>query len=340
MSDVKNKIIITGVYRSATTYLQKTMDANQYFHVQYQPLFEFFSLLEKKIWHEVYGKSNMSAIGENVYFDLYPSLDLMFTDLEIAEVRKNLHKNIVNSGANDSKMLLELISDVIIEKDLRGLHENFFDLFAVLAESKSSVEIVGYKDAFIHPYLPLLMDDATHLVMTMRDPREIYFSRNYVTEINKFGTLKRHPVIMVAMIWNSYVSVLRYLIEKGASISIVNYEDVCASTSSQIVSQISRDIGLAPKLKYDSCADSSTSWIINTSSDDNLPGYGRRWKNEMRVEHVAVIEHLCADGMRFFGYEPSLDPDEGLIVASKFKENFDDILPWAAAEKYSHISLT
>ena len=71
-------------------------------------------------------------------------------------------------------------------------------------------------------------------------------------------------------------------------------------------------------------------WKINSSGEKNNT-YGQKWKIQMRIEEIAIIEKICSKMMKQFKFslyfKNFLQRD---LYVNNFRENKKKILKWTA----------
>ena len=161
----------------------------------------------------------------------------------------------------------------------------------------------------------------------IRDPREIYFSRNYTNDKSLFGTLNRHPVIMIAKIWNSFAD---FCLSNKNNFKkyLITYENL-NNIDGIIKDLINSDTVVRDKFY----TEKGDEWNINTSGTGK-PGYGKLWKSEMDINHIAIIEKICGKNMKKFNYSLSLDNKEINLLSSKFIEDFSTVQDYCKHDEF------
>jgi hypothetical protein len=144
----------------------------------------------------------------------------------------------------------------------------------------------------------------------VRDPRAVFASMRMATRQWAYpGDLPTSPVAFARNYWNAYVTAGERLAGDAGGYLEVRYEDLLDDASRRLAAVFEwLDLPAEAAL----CARA-----VEAGSIDRLraelsapPGFFRRgeaesWRGELSAGQVRVIEHLCAERMRRFGYHCS-----------------------------------
>lgn len=338
-----NNIIITGLYRSGTSFIEKALDSHKDVEILHQPFMRFFNYIDRKIW-ENFKKLQWPGLplGYTSYWDYYhESLSsLYFHKDEIKSMLEQIVSDIEQHDAYNTSLLpkanyYELAAKAISDGGAHGVLNGFLD--AVKEYRGHHAKAVGFKELFLTSLTPyfLKMND-TVVIQLIRDPREIYYSRNYVKSEKIFGTLDRHPVKMVAEIWRQSILIKNYCINRNLGLIPVYYDKI-QENSQDTIDSLFTILGLE-KVEIGELKDeSSNKWQINTSDVSGNIGFGKKWKEDMKEEHVAVIEYICGDLMESEGYPRVFTENACKKIAFGYVEDISDLRQWTKKEELINI---
>jgi len=331
-----NGIIVTGLYRSGTSFVEKKLDSHADVEVLHQPSFWFFKYLERELWRQGRGLEWPALpAGYELYTDLLDMTleDITFDAKTTAAIAGNARADAVNHpGVNKTLFPKEAFYDTLAAK-LAG-ERTAAEVFELMLETihqyrESSASWVGLKEIFLGSLLPLFATrDDTRIITLIRDPREIYFSRNYVADDQTFGTRQRHPVKMIARVWRNHVLMYHYVRNRHDTVLGIRYDDI-KDNPDQVIEQLRTFLDIDGSFAKQMTDESGEKqWSINTSDKSGNVGYGKKWHEQMDRDHVAVIEYLCGDLMEALGYTFLLSPEEQRARAVTFEENLEDLKDW------------
>ena len=327
-------LIITGSYRSGTSFLYKSLNASGKVGLLYQPAIEYFKHIDEKIRNALQKKGKLEL------------------PLGITNIKKNINikkiycnKKYLISISTQSKTFLGLKprlkkSEVKLYKqfyhnifyELKKKEEiSVFTLICIILESLKKIYVgkkykyIGIKEPFLGGIIKILLSfDDVFVVNIIRDPREILCSRNYpevkISDLNK----KKHPVIMTSLICNNnmltdyeiknkknknYLSLkFNELIDNGVKINSILHKFLKFKINIKFLQKRKR---------------------ITINSSGKTKNFGLKWKFKLSIFEIAIIEKICGKYMNKNKFKLQIKDKKYLNnLISNFKEDEKKILPW------------
>lgn len=334
------KVLITGLYRSGTTFIEKALDSKDKVQVLHQPFNLYFKHLDRLVWEQLKDTAWPELpMGYDAFWDLYNNKylsDITFDQETINHIVEQSRNEAINHPGKNSVLFPKVeFYDLLVERLKPGnAHDIFEEIYNCiqLYRGEGSTH-VGLKEIFLTPYLPLMADmEDLKIINVIRDPREIYFSRNYNSQKELFGTLERHPVKMIATIWNNHVLINSWLKNRYDNIINVFYDDI-KDNSDAVVETLSQQLGVEEIAEQNFKDESGKEWTINTSDKSGKPGFGKKWQSEMSKEHIAMIEYICGDLMEMLGYKRYLSVEESTQLAHVYEEDLSTLKAWTKRDE-------
>lgn len=311
-------LLITGSYRSGTTYLYKTLNSNKNINVLYQPSIKIFKYLDLEIRKILQKKTFINFPLGLTNINKKISLDKFFLNrkriikiVEKLKKKKDYNLSYYIEFLNNLKDLDEMISA-----------KTFVKILFESLKKKQSRAVLGFKEPFVGSLLKLLIENKQlYIINIIRDPREIFFSRNY-SLLKNHGDFKnkKHPVILTSLICNRNMETDRALRKKKNYLSI-NFNDLIYKPK-LIEKKISNFLNINIKINR-----TIPNWKINSSG--LTQNYGSNWKNSIPLKELAIIEKIC--GAKFKYYKLKKIFTNKVSIDKKirsFSENKKNILRW------------
>lgn len=324
------KIIITGCYRSGTTFLQKSLDANKDCKILFQPAIDYFKLIDEKIRKK----------QKKISFKNFPigiskiNKKIRLGDISIKKSTLiKLTKKIINSKIDkyfrhaDKKYYTGILSNLINENKTISCDKLIEIIFNQVSLTYKKKKIIGIKQPFLGDLAKILIKKKDFYVINLiRDPREIVFSRNY-SKLKKIIDFKRkkHPVILSSLLCMRNM-LLHKNLKKNPNYISIKFNDLINKTN-KIEKKINKLLNTNISLNL-SKTQKKKKWKIN-SSGNYKGGYGKKWNKEMNEKDIAIIEKICAQMMKKFKFNFYFkDIKKREFLVSNFRENKNKILKW------------
>ena len=341
-------MIITGIYRSGTTLLQKMLDANPrvsvmnhgmagYFQMMKPYLFERAGIENKEAplgFHWIEPDSEIASLFTGTEFDRSLIDDLLNrVDSEIGEDRSR--------AGNVSHPTYDWLSE--LKNSLTpGTAEEVLNqqISAVVDYKKSSgVEIYGFKELHLEQFVaPILAGNPDlKVIQIIRDPRAVLASRNFSKSfLETRGAGAKHPIRLISSVWITGIRYKRYL-EKAFpdSFMSVNYESLVRSPESES-QEVCKFLGIDwdPVMLDVSSFRSEVgqAWEPN-SSFGKLDGFDQsaieKWREMLPDREHAVMEYLCGDILSEEGYVNTFDVEHQEAEFNEYNEDPSELVPWS-----------
>lgn len=327
------------MYRSSTTFCEQYLNSLNKSTILHQPYPSIFKLIRDSIFQrqESYALGDLPFDTRNLFdIDLDSFYVLQTNALSVLEsdIYNVTNHPGINAGIFPSdNFYTSLLDSLKNDRQEISCKKLIQTVQASISEMNKSSSLIGFKEIFATEYAPALLNSNCfdNIVICVRDPREIYFSRNYVKNKSLFGTTLRHPVIMIAQIWKRQFQIIQTLREKHPDRTYVVDYRVLKDSEDTIKNMLAN-------LHESSATQSKLDWTVNTSSDSGMPGYGANWEEKMSTKHVAVIEHICRDELELGNYNLTLSYSEASKIASSFEEDFRTVKGWCQFERYRKTS--
>ena len=325
-------LLITGSYRSGTTYLYKALNNNKNIDILYQPSIKIFKYLDLEIRKFLKKKTfvnfplGITNINKKILLDKF-----FLKRKTLIKIIKNLLKK-KNSNSRYYHKLLNYfkVQDEII------CAKTFIKILFDSVKKKQSKAIIGFKEPFVGSLLKLLVENKKlYIINIIRDPREIYFSRNYsLFKNHRDFKNKKHPVILTSLICNRNMETDRILKNKKNYLSI-NFNDLIYKPN-LIEKKIKNFLNVNIKIKRN-----IPNWKVNSSG--LTQNYGSNWKNNIPLKELAIIENICSANFKYYKLKRFLTNKVFVNkIIKSFYENEKNILSWTKNSiflKYSKTKL-
>jgi len=317
-------LLITGSYRSGTTYLYKAFQNNKNCSLLYQPSIKFFKILDQEIRIKLKKKS----------FKNFP--------LGITKINKNLRLN--NIFLKKKKILNIIVSLMTLEDKNFIFYKKFYEniklqndnidaenyiniLFKSIKQiEKNKKKIYGIKEPFIGDILKLLINIKNlYIINLIRDPREIVYSRNYSSHKNHNDFKnKKHPVILSSLICNRNMEVDLKL-TKSNKYKTIKFDELI-NNHKKIEKKIFKFLNLKISLNINKIK-KKNNWKINSSGSKG--NFGANWSSQIKKDELAIVEKICGKNFKKYNFTKQSKKklcSENLI--KNFCENPKKILSW------------
>lgn len=335
-------VIVTGLYRSGTTYVERALGAQTGIPFVYQPVPKFFKALNTKLL-TVLGVRNPSAtpLGVTRFWDelspeilehtIFSSSEMFaILDAELAASERSTQEpgNLSPSPAFYRLLLSKLRGDTSAGHFLRTLTQAITEYRGFGGDTRS-----GFKEVFLGGMIPFIAASTeAKIILLVRDPREIVFSRNHLENALDYGTSERHPIRLITSMWNTLIDTKEFIVAHGFDAKIVAYESLGRPN---FLAEIAEFIGV-PSVNQEELlrTESGHGWSGNSSGADGRAGFGSRWREAMPVEEVALIEDHCGTRMDMEGFNRSLSPSHAAALSATFQEDTHSLVPWTRQTVY------
>ncbi len=311
-------LLITGAYRSGTSYLQKVFDYNSKCDVLFQPAIKYFKLIDSKIRTDLKKRSfknfplGITKINRNIILK-----NIILSKKKIL----NLTSKLIRSEKKHLYFYKNIYKRIKLEENTINSEQFLKILFYSIQKTDKKKIVIGVKEPYLGNLLiPLSNLENIHIINIIRDPREIIYSRNYAQIKNHSNFQnKKHPVIF---------SSLLCLRNMEADLKLRNKKNYFSLKFKDLINKKKKiEKKLSEFLKIRISLDLRNRWKINSSGSNT--NYGSNWKKNMKIEDIAIIEKICSDKFDYYGFEKEIKNKSTLNhLIKKFKEDKRNILKW------------
>lgn len=323
------RVLLTGMFRSGTTFCAKALDANEHVSFLSDPLGKFFNCFRSEIAREV---------GVKFEFPLGP-LD----DYQGDDNGKHLLSHILNDDFFDlpvSEAYREILQDSIsrdvgiycrevfgyqkFPKLARSYGEVFDYISSLALKKKATPSSIGLKQVWVTEFIPMLLrrNKAWRCLNVIRDPRAVIAS--------KFTRDRSYPLIFLILQWRK---IARLSTSFAADLSIspefkqFKYEDLVSRPEWQFQDicnfiNVPFDKKMVDPEKYKDA--SGKTWERNSSYDNGSvhtdTDTNQRWRSALTKTEIEIIEILCKTEMAYFEYKPFSNQSMEIAAVLEAKE--------------------
>lgn len=341
-------LIITGIYRSGTTLIQKLLNASSqtaimnhgmagYFQIMKPYLFRFGNITEPNSplgFNWIEPKPDVLSLFRTTDFDK-TMIDQLLQLVEAEIIEDN------ERAGNISHPTQDWLS--VLKNNLRsGTAKQVFDqqMSLILNYKKiTDANLVGFKELHLEQFVPPMLADNPELkvIQIIRDPRAVLASRNFSTSFLKTrGAGAKHPIRLIANVWSTGIRYKNYLeAVYPDSFMSIKYESLIKSpnmTTKKICNFLDIKWEHAMHDVSSFRTEMGATWEPNTSFE-KLKGFDTKaidkWRTKLPKKEHAVMEYLCADFLEQEGYERNFNTEQQQAMFSTYSERPDDLVPWS-----------
>ena len=320
------KVIITGVYRSGTTLIEKILHNHPSGIIGSQP-FPFLYPEVKKLFNDKNNLSNTpypinEGLGEkNFKWDNFSRYldDKWLNASQLNRWKNNMKdysgchmKNFLNTELHSS-----VFKDVLVHI-FKTIELNY---------PKSQVQFVGFKEILLEDFIPFALQNSIKTVLIIRDPRDVICSINHSEKVNHVGN--RRPLLYTIRLWRKSVA-LEIQYKNHPNFISIKYEDLVQDTYYTLakicrflnVDNFSENFFETPILNQE-----REVWLGNSSfgKHEGLnPSSIGKYKIKMGKGELEFIEYLCSPEMIYAGY-PVYSKNLGKASIYSYVENIDNL---------------
>ena len=340
-------IIVTGLYRSGTTLVQKILNSHAKINIINHGMLNFFKNLEFLFFKNMGFPFNDRPLGleffrsdENykkifkiVYFD-ENAIEILINKIE-----KEIIKDIELGGqkTRPTTEWLYCLRKTIKPGNSKEVLKNICESIRLYRNS-NNINYCGFKELnleqFIEPLINAFEKDFK-VIQIIRDPRAILASRNYGNFLKTKGDGKIHPLLLIAKTWRTLIKykifLSNYYPENFLSIY---YEQLVKDPVNEIKKicnflSIEYNSDLLDFSKYRN--EENKQWKVNTSFQEKK-GFNtksiNRWKSILPKEIIGAIEFMCYYEMMTEGYFPITDESNMFKSFLRYEDKKEKIKKW------------
>lgn len=311
------ELLVTGCYRSGTTLLEKLLHTHPAACVASQPFPVLYAYV-KGLFDESRGLVRRYPLSHRFLESAYADADLAaFLD------RRSLTSADLDAVFEQMSRYTEgLWTPEILGARPAIRSGTFLDVYRQLMRAvlrlfpKDEIRVIGSKEILVEEYVPYLLGKGVHVVIIVRDPRDMVASLNFSERDNSTGGDR--PVLYSMRIWRKSVATA-IAFEGHPRFHWVRYEDLVAHPQ-PVMTDLCGFLGL-PAFTEDSLAgplrdQRGRDWGGNSSFRDQA-GVSRssvgRFGSLLPPAVQSLIETVAAPEMQLLGYAAS-PPDPAALA--------------------------
>jgi hypothetical protein len=306
------ELLITGCYRSGTTLLEKLLHAHSEACVASQPFPVLYAHI-KALFDESRGLLRRYPLSHRFLEGGYSDTDFakfldrrQLTDADLDAVFEQLARHTEGHWTPEILGARATIRPGVFLDVYRQLMQAVLGLFP-----NAGVRVIGSKEILVEEYVPYLLGKGFHVVIIVRDPRDMIASLNFRERDNATGGDR--PVLYSMRVWRKSVATA-IAFEGHPRFHWLRYEDLVAQPAS-VMTDLGSFLQL-PALPEQALTgplrdQRGRDWDGNSSFRDQA-GVSResvgRFREILPPPVQSMIETVAAPEMRFLGYTAS-QPD-------------------------------
>jgi len=310
------KLFVTGMVRSGTTLISRSLDAHPQVACALSPALGLFRAVRNELEYQQYGRSpDPEAPFTDFFFALKPDLEMFLqadfnlpVTVETLEViRERLH----HYSRDNSPLLapeLARLGSRQTRQTYSGLLE---ELLGLLREVYGTVQSswVGFVQNWVEGFVPLWFNTwpDSICVHILRDPRAVLASWLAAPPLEL-----RHdyPLLMMLRHWRKSAALASLFRRRfGGSYLVWRYEDFVQNPEA-LLADFCRRAGLdfSPSMVETArfSDGGGQNWQSNTSYRDKpqeiSPRFLDKWRERLPEKDLQFIEDVCAPEMERWGY--------------------------------------
>jgi len=326
-SDFRDRVLVTGCYRSGTTLVEKLLHSHPQVAIGAQPFSPLFWIAMEK-FHGSMGITRRYPLGhlfgERGYGPKARDAFLGRLELSASDLDRLFSQLDPSEDFASSKIRTQ--RDRIDPGSFRSVLRQFLELLDELYP-KEQGRIVGAKEIVCEEFMPFLLAHGHACILIIRDPRDVVASVHFGKRGEYTGA--QRPVLNTLRLWRKSVAFAIEL-EGTPGFSWLRYEDLVGDPVRSMLALTSA-LGLeefsSSTFDGELQDQSGEVWRANSSfephagvSRGSVGSYRARLPNSV----VRYIETLCLPEMRLIGYEAdratTFDPE----VVRSYRDPFEE----------------
>jgi hypothetical protein len=295
----RDQLLITGLYRSGTTYTDRLLDNLPTVSCASQP-FPFLYLDVKRRFLRSRGLTvPVYPIGSGFHDELHRPAELR-EYLTTTEISPSLIQQTFRDMEGYSGALTSELAEVVEDIPAGTLGDVVCSMHSLLAERRAAnATVVASKDILCEEFGPALNDAGIRVVILIRDPRAVVASTFGPSAVDWSGSPR--PLLHTVRLWRKSVA---YALQSGTDVRMLLFEELKRDPA-RALEQCLGSLGIDVEIDIPSTlrsADGGT-WDANTS----FPGETARDSFALSDAQLAYVEALAFPEMLKLGYAPITD---------------------------------
>ena len=306
-----DQLIITGMYRSGTTLLQKLLQSHKKVFVADQPFPNLYLYLKKAFLLNIGVEKSLPLdhlFMENLYTNNTFIDFLDFLRIEDEYINKIFKENLQHPGrrVNEVKSISyhELPSN--LPDILSILHSRLAAVF-----NRSNLSVCGSKEIIIEEYIPYFLKHNIKVILIIRDIRDVLCSLNKPGGKEYMG--KSRPTLYNIRNWRKSLAFAMHC-KGNPNFLVIKYEDL-VNDQEDTLEAISGFLGIekfSSSLLHHINDEYGHTWKGNSSFDkyDNVNSNSvENYKDMLSEAYTRYLETTCYPELKAFHYNLSIVKD-------------------------------
>lgn len=319
---MSDSFFITGMLRSGTTLLDKTLCCHPDLSVLSQPFIKLFIEAKKAFYNDICGYSIYHVLHNYFNEESYSVNDLN-EFLSSFDISKELIHEVVYD------YLKSMNNKIICKNSILNIPSgNIDNVYKKLISSLKHKEYAlkcGAKEVMCEEFMPYFVKSGIKCILIVRDPRDIIASLNFGNGKNYGGNIR--PTLFNIRNWRKSIAFLIEL-EGHENFLSLKYEDL-VSNPNNVLNKIAKFLDVDnykneffEKSIYDQ---NGSLWFSNSS---HMPEKGitnksvGSFRNRLSDKVVSYVEATCYPEMKVLGYEFNNKNLPNFSMIKEFKEVF------------------
>ena len=325
---MNNKFLITGLYRSGTTLLDKLLHTHPALVVASQPFPSLFIYTKKKFLDQkgINKRYPINSLFMEDEYNLSEFILFIQNHYYGQEDRDIIIHNLSHyEGINTPEFVEYCIKNNVLKNDQNNQFSTLYDSLVQLLPpylQKPDPSMIGTKEIICEEFIPWFLSTGKKVVHILRDPRDIAASLS--TDKNGKYMGASRPLLYTLRMWRKSVA-FKLAFSDHPNYFYVRYEDL-VSDPLPILNQLadflrvsSFSMSLFDQGIYDQMGNR---WKGNSSFGNyNFISTSSVGKYQLHLPPniVQYIDLLCAPEMKFLGYDGYPSPIKNIDLIDEIK---------------------
>jgi len=340
-------IVVTGLYRSGTTLVQKILNSNSEINIINHGMLGYFKSLESIFFKEKGYPFNDRPLCLEFFrpnkdyrkiFDIVNFDEKAVTTL-IDQIEKEIVRDINLGGpkTRPTSKWIDCLKKTIKPGKAKEVLKNICKSINLYRGSNNPT-YCGFKELNLEQFIePLIFEfnKDIKVIKIIRDPRAILLSRNYGSIVKTKGGGKIHPLLLVAKTWRTsirYKLLLSNLYPQN--FLPIYYEQLVIDPINEIKKicnflSIEFSTNLLDFSQYKD--EENNIWNVNTSFQEKK-GFDQssinKWKDILPQQVIGAFEFMCCHEMMIEKYCPITDEENMFKDFVNYEDEKDKIKEW------------
>jgi hypothetical protein len=290
-------LLVTGTYRSGTTYAERLLDNLNDAFCAPQPFPYLYLGAKRRYLAQLGVVGSRYPIGTGFHDPLHQPRELAaFLASEVFDrgaIEEAFDSMRGYSGAKTPELadVVGQIPEGTLAEVVRGMHSLLADRL------RPSARLLASKEFLLEEFIPTFADAGIGVLVVVRDPRAVIAST--LGPDAKSWSGRPRPLLFTIRLWRKSVA---YALRFSQSVATARLEDLSADPAATLASSLgSIGIEIADRMQGPLRSAGGQTWEPNTSFPEGAGSGGPRFGLSDR--QLAYVEALTGPEMLAFGYE-------------------------------------